>query len=594
LFVPQLEVLEDRRLLAQSLLGGSVLKETFDDIVLTSSAGYNPRQGLYSFPPQPPSSGGVPPKPPTTFDDPLATTVPASAGHGTTTTFDPSHVLFRHSVAANSGYLDVSLSTTTPTAADQVAAALELFTNSFSTGTLSSMTIDVITFPDVNPATDQVRIANIDVQKGLGATVTFVGMNDSETLSPDAASGTPSSGTPFPGPPGAIDPGGSASGGPIYVVDGGGNSAAPQGWVTLGATASDLGVHGVAMGPIVAIKLNVVYYGDFDNLRLFVSTTATHPAPHAHNDVYELPYYAGPGQTFTSQSIGPATPGGSPSVLDNDSTINEDSSGLLLPLHARLVTGPTHDPGFTLNPDGTFAYTPDSTFPGTDSFTYVANDGTGDSNVATVTIVTNGSSQDSDGDGVPDYVEVFAPNNGDGNSDGALDYLQANVASLLAADRQYWTLVTSTDVTQGQGFIHVDNETPASRGLPPIPPGYSLPAGLFHYQIPNLHPGDSAVVRLTPASGTDGADAFLAYDGRTNSWITFPFDPSTGLGADISSSDITLHLTDGASGDFDGMRDGKLTFVGGPVTGNFDPTQPPPVATQQAPSHFADFWAKGT
>jgi subtilisin-like proprotein convertase family protein len=40
-----------------------------------------------------------------------------------------------------------------------------------------------------------------------------------------------------------------------------------------------------------------------------------------------------------------------------------------------------------LNADGSFTYTPNTGFVGTDSFTYVANDGTADSNAATVTIV---------------------------------------------------------------------------------------------------------------------------------------------------------------------------------------------------------------
>src|SRR5439155_1363081 len=42
-----------------------------------------------------------------------------------------------------------------------------------------------------------------------------------------------------------------------------------------------------------------------------------------------------------------------------------------------------------LNADGTFVYTPDAGFRGTDQFTYTANDGTVDSNVATATIIVD-------------------------------------------------------------------------------------------------------------------------------------------------------------------------------------------------------------
>ncbi|MEX0713607.1 MAG: Ig-like domain-containing protein [Pirellulales bacterium] len=68
-----------------------------------------------------------------------------------------------------------------------------------------------------------------------------------------------------------------------------------------------------------------------------------------------------------------------PGVLENDSDVEED------PLTAELVTGPSAGI-LVLNTDGSFIYTPDAGFTGTDSFTYVANDGTVDSNVAVVTL----------------------------------------------------------------------------------------------------------------------------------------------------------------------------------------------------------------
>jgi len=73
----------------------------------------------------------------------------------------------------------------------------------------------------------------------------------------------------------------------------------------------------------------------------------------------------------------PPTPVG---VLCNDSDPVEGDS-----LQAFLVTGPENG-SLILNEDGSFTYTPDTGIYGGDSFTYVANDGTTDSNVATVTI----------------------------------------------------------------------------------------------------------------------------------------------------------------------------------------------------------------
>jgi VCBS repeat-containing protein len=69
-------------------------------------------------------------------------------------------------------------------------------------------------------------------------------------------------------------------------------------------------------------------------------------------------------------------------VLGNDADVENDA------LAAILVSGPANG-SLTLNTDGSFNYTPNANFNGTDSFTYKANDGALDSNVATVTLTVN-------------------------------------------------------------------------------------------------------------------------------------------------------------------------------------------------------------
>jgi VCBS repeat-containing protein len=71
-----------------------------------------------------------------------------------------------------------------------------------------------------------------------------------------------------------------------------------------------------------------------------------------------------------------------PGVLSNDSDAETD------PMTAVLVTGPTQG-SLVLNADGSFDYTPNADANGADSFTYTANDATGVSNVATVSITIN-------------------------------------------------------------------------------------------------------------------------------------------------------------------------------------------------------------
>jgi VCBS repeat-containing protein len=68
-----------------------------------------------------------------------------------------------------------------------------------------------------------------------------------------------------------------------------------------------------------------------------------------------------------------------PGVLANDSDADGD------PLTA-VENSPTSNGTLILNADGSFSYDPDPNYCGPDSFTYVANDGLADSNIATVSI----------------------------------------------------------------------------------------------------------------------------------------------------------------------------------------------------------------
>ncbi len=98
-----------------------------------------------------------------------------------------------------------------------------------------------------------------------------------------------------------------------------------------------------------------------------IDVTAVNDAPTATDDSYNVDE----DNTLTENA---AT-----GVLANDNDVEGD------PLTAVLVTDVSSG-NLTLNTDGSFTYTPNANFFGTDSFTYTANDGTDDSNTATVTI----------------------------------------------------------------------------------------------------------------------------------------------------------------------------------------------------------------
>lgn len=71
-----------------------------------------------------------------------------------------------------------------------------------------------------------------------------------------------------------------------------------------------------------------------------------------------------------------------PGVIDNDSDVDGDSL-------SSLIDTSTNDGILVLSSDGSFTYTPNANFVGSDSFTYHVNDGTLDSNIATVDITVS-------------------------------------------------------------------------------------------------------------------------------------------------------------------------------------------------------------
>jgi len=127
-----------------------------------------------------------------------------------------------------------------------------------------------------------------------------------------------------------------------------------------------------------------------------------------------------------------------PGVLGND--IDAEGATLI----AALVTGPTNGT-VTLNSDGSFTYTPDADFFGADSFTYKANDGALDSDVATVTLqvaaVNDKPVAADDTFGTDEDVPLLDRNVFGNDKDVDNDALSAKVV----AGPQHGTLVFNTD-----------------------------------------------------------------------------------------------------------------------------------------------------
>ena len=119
-----------------------------------------------------------------------------------------------------------------------------------------------------------------------------------------------------------------------------------------------------------------------------ITVTSVNDAPVANNDFYSTK----PNAVRTVVA---------PGVLANDSDIDSAS------MTARLVS-PTSHGTISLSSDGSFVYSPASGFKGVDTFSYVANDGQADSNVATVSITVDTSGQKVKITGAGE-VQVFNP-----------------------------------------------------------------------------------------------------------------------------------------------------------------------------------------
>lgn len=158
-------------------------------------------------------------------------------------------------------------------------------------------------------------------------------------------------------------------------------------------------------------------------------------------------------------------------VLTNDADADGD------PLTATLVEGPAHGT-LNLNPDGSFEYTPAEGFLGTDSFTYVANDGTADSDLATVTIT----------------VEAVEPEN-----------------LPPAAQNDEYRLTSGETLSITEGGVLANDSDPDSDPLSAV-----VVEGPSHGSL-TLNPDGS--FQYTPEAGYRGTDSFtyVASDGESES-----------------------------------------------------------------------------
>lgn len=158
---------------------------------------------------------------------------------------------------------------------------------------------------------------------------------------------------------------------------------------------------------------------------------------------------------------------------------------------------------------------------------------------------------DSDADGVPNEIEMEAPNGGDGNQDGILDVNQTHVASLPnAVDGSYVTIVAP----EGTRLKNV-----LSRDIRSIHSA-TFPLGAFAFELTDVGP-DVATITLIPSTPVSPNCVFKfgpTSDDPVPHWYRFDRKPGASIGAELLADRVNLHLRDGDLGDDDRTANGVI------------------------------------
>ncbi len=231
-----------------------------------------------------------------------------------------------------------------------------------------------------------------------------------------------------------------------------------------------------------------------------------------------------------------------PVANDQSDTLDEDTQTFITPaatdvdgdaLTYTVVTGPQH--GSVDVASGTFRYTPAADYDGPDSFTYHANDGTADSNDATVTLTVTPVND-------PPVIDLDTGRDGTGTS---VEY----TGPVLFAPGP----VSITDPDTGATIDHITLRLTSS-GEPDSIDTLSLDSGTGYVIERGASDGVYVMHRQDgqPGSGADFADAlshavFTSGDDTTDRTVTIDVTPNDGT-ADGALATSSVHVPSTSNG----------------------------------------------
>lgn len=160
----------------------------------------------------------------------------------------------------------------------------------------------------------------------------------------------------------------------------------------------------------------------------------------------------------------------------------------------------------------------------------------------------------SDDDGIGDDVESSAPNSGDANNDGILDFAQQNVASLVDP---VTTKYTSVETMGSDPIINVSIAAASQNEVKDT--GYNYPAGMIDFSINCSAPGSTSTITLY-FYGVNATNLVLRkYNETTKTYTTVSGATITNVVIGGQNAVKAVYqVTDGSSMDDDGLVNGVI------------------------------------
>jgi hypothetical protein len=187
----------------------------------------------------------------------------------------------------------------------------------------------------------------------------------------------------------------------------------------------------------------------------------------------------------------------------------------------------------TLSDSGSFSYTPNSGYIGSDTFTYKANDGTADSNIATITITVTETAASAGvggaGNGQGGSAVIIRNQPGITNVSSIINTngtFTQGITALSNDDQTIVTIESGTNVTTADGTPVTQISIIPTDDLPDPPKGVNIISTMYDFGPSGATFNPAVIIKLQydpkniPTDVSENNLVIGYYDNKTADWIT--------------------------------------------------------------------------